>query len=138
MKLAPFEIMDKIKAAKDDDEKIRILKENDSELLRKIIQIAYDVSLTTLLPDSIPEWNKSDIKGGEGILYREHRKIGMFVKGAGHDAMNQSRREVLFIQMIESIDPRDSLVLIQSIINRKPFDNLELETIKAAWPGFME
>ena len=42
----------------------------------------------------------------------ESRRLSIFVKGLGYDNMDQSKRENIFIQILEAIDPDDGKLLM--------------------------
>ena len=42
----------------------------------------------------------------------ESRRLSIFVKGLGYDDMDQSKRENIFIQILEAIDPDDSKIFL--------------------------
>ena len=71
-----------------------------------------------------------------GMLYREARKLPYFIKGFDGDNIHPIRREALFIQMLEAVDPDDAILLCD-MIKQKPLKGLSLALIKETFPGLI-
>ena len=133
MRLSIAEILAKAGKEKKAADKVAILQENDSVPLRTILQYAYDPSIEFLVPDSEPPYKPSESFEGHGMLYSEARRLKIFVRGGGYDQLNQYRREVLFVEMLESVHADDAKVLVAMITERK-FKGITDKTVKAAFP----
>jgi hypothetical protein len=61
----------------------------------------------------------------------------MFVEGYAEAQCNLKphRREILFIAMLESIDPRDAKVLIGMKERKQPFNGLTRKLVEEAFPN---
>jgi len=113
-------------------EKIEWLKANNSKPLRNVLKIMYDDTLELNIPNTAPPYHPSESPDSHGMLYRETRKLQYFVKGYAGDGLTPLRRESVFIQMLESVDRDDAVLLIQ-MINQKPLPGLTAATINAAF-----
>lgn len=133
MKLSISEIVDKAGKLKTKEEKINWLKENKSEPLRTVLKITYDPSVELLVPDTRPPWKKNAYVGVEGMLYKEARRLKIFLKGFGYDDLNQVKREQLFISLLEDIDNNDAELLCK-MIKQKPLKGLPKEVVQEAFP----
>jgi hypothetical protein len=115
-------------------EKIDYLKSNESIPLRTILKFTYDTDrIQFLIPNVPPPWKKNGYKDVEGMLYKETRRLGIFVKGGGYDDMNQVKREHLFISLLEDIDDNDAELLCK-MIQQKPLKGLPKEVVAQAFP----
>lgn len=83
------------------------------------------------LPDTPPPYQPSEYPDSQGMLYKELRKMKYFLKGSDMN-ISRLRREQLFIQMLESIDKHDA-VLLCNIIAQKPMKGLSKAVITAAF-----
>lgn len=137
MRLAIHEILEKVRKEKTVKGKVEILQQNDSVPLRTILKYTYDPSIEFLVPDSEPPYQPSDAQEGHGMLYSEARRLRIFVKGGGYDKLNQLRREVLFVEMLESIHPLDAEVLVKMIVDRK-FTGITEKTVNEAFPELID
>lgn len=134
MLLSISEIVKKACELKTEAEKIEWLRKNESIPLRTILKFTYDTTrVKFLLPDTAPPWKKNGYHGVEGMLYKETRRLGIFVKGGGYDDMNQTKREQLFISLLEDVDDNDA-VLLTEMIKQKPLKGLPLKVVTKAFP----
>lgn len=122
------------------DDKVKWLKENDSLPLKMILQSTYDKDrVEWLLPNSPPPWEKNEFEDqAKSLLYKETRRLKIFIKGGGYDDMKQPKREQLFIQLLEDIDNNDAEMLANHCLCQKPFQGISKKTINNAFPGLIK
>lgn len=117
-------------------EKVAYLLEKNSKPLRNILKVTYDKSMELNIPSSSPPYVPSEMPDSHGMLFRETRKLPYFVKGFDGDNIHPIRREALFIQILEAVDPLDAKLLCE-VIKQKPLKGLTLALIKEAFPGLI-
>lgn len=112
MRLLISEVLQKVSNAKTKVEKIKLLREHNSDALRQILIANFDESVVCLLPEGEVPYTPNDApKGTEHtILEKEYRKLYIFFKGGS--SLNQTQRENLFIQMLEGLHEEEAAVLI--------------------------
>lgn len=137
MLLSLSEIVNKTSELKTKEEKVEWLKKNESVPLKTVLQYTYDPSIEFLIPNTPPPWKKNDYVGVEGMLYKETRRLRIFIKGGGYDNLNQAKRENLFISLLEDIDNNDAELLCK-MISKKPFKGLTLKTLQQAFPDLIQ
>jgi hypothetical protein len=93
----------------------------------------YDPSVEFLVPNTPPPWKKNSYVGVEGMLYKETRRLRIFVKGGGYDDLDQLKREQLFISLLEDIDNGDAELLCK-MIAQKPLKGLSRAVVHEAFP----
>lgn len=133
MRLSISEIVQEAIKAKGDDAKIAVLKQYQCDPLRLILKYMYDDSVKFLIPDSPPPWKKNDYIGVEGMLYKEARRIKIFIEGGGYDGLNSVKREQLFISLLEDIDNADAELLCK-MIAKKALPGLPKSVVYKAFP----
>lgn len=134
MRLSISEIVDKAINTKGNDAKIAVLKQYDCGPLRTVLKYMYDKeNVKFLIPDTPPPWKKNDYVGVEGMLYKEARRLRIFVQGGGYDHLNTIKREQLFISLLEDIDNNDAELLCK-MIAQKPLTGLPKSVVYAAFP----
>jgi len=113
MKLLINEVLQKVSNAKTKDQKIRLLKEHNTNALRSILIANFDESIVSLLPPGEVPYTPNDAPEGteHTVLEKEYRKLYLFFKG-GSSTLKQSKREELFIQMLEGLSEGEAEVLI--------------------------
>lgn len=134
IRLSISEILNKTTELKSKDEKINWLRKNESQPLRTVLRLMYDERVEFLVPNTPPPWKKNAYVGVEGMLYKEARRLRIFVKGGGYEGLDQIKRESLFISLLEDIDNNDAELLCQ-MIAQKPIKGLTKKTIEEAFPN---
>lgn len=117
-----------------DEEKIKCLQQNNNTAILTILKYCYDPNAVWLLPEGDPPYNPCEFPHQEGMLYQEARKLYLFLKG-GNDNLNQMKRERMFLELLECVDPEDAKLLL-SIRNKElPYAGLDKKLILKAFPG---
>lgn len=114
--------------------KVEKLLSRDSVPLRGILRLIYDEDIEFMVPDTKPPYKENDLTDLDTMLYREARRLRIFFKGGGYDNLNQMRRETLFIQLLEDLDPADAKILSENMISHTPVKGLTRKTVEAAYP----
>lgn len=127
------EIVNKTTELKTKEEKVEWLQKNNSVPLKTILKYMYNTDVEFLIPDSPPPWKKNSYIGVEGMLYKETRRLRIFVKGGGYDHLDQIKREQLFISLLEDVDNGDAELLCK-MIAQKPLKGLSRATVHEAFP----
>ena len=110
------------------------LLSRDSVPLRGVLRLIYDEDIEFMVPESKPPYKENDLTDLDTMLYREARRLRIFFKGGGYDNLNQMRRETLFIQLLEDLDPADAKILSENMISHTPIKGLTRKTVEAAYP----
>ena len=113
MKLLINEVLQKVSNAKTKPEKVKLLKEYNTNALRSILIANFDESIVSLLPPGEVPYTPNDAPEGteHTVLEKEYRKLCLFFKG-GSSTLKQSKREELFIQMLEGLSEGEAEVLV--------------------------
>lgn len=113
MKLLINEVLQKVSNAKTKPEKVKLLKQYNTNALRSILIANFDESIVSLLPPGEVPYTPNDAPEGteHTVLEKEYRKLYLFFKG-GSSTLKQSKREELFIQMLEGLSEGEAEVLV--------------------------
>ena len=113
------EIAMKVNNAKDKPRKLKVLQEHDSVPLRQVLKGAFDPSIEWLLPDGNVPYTANDAPVGteHTILQQEAKRLYMFTKG-GDNTLTNTKRETLFIQMLEGLCAEEAEFLI-TVVNKR-------------------
>ena len=134
MKKGIGEIIKEVKDAKSVGEKIRILQREDNRELRGLLELTYDNRLTWALPEGNPPYKPLDKSmDNQGMLYQEMRRMYIFLEGKSN--VNKARREQLFIQILEQLDPDDAALLIEA--KDRKIKGVSKNVIKQAYDDFL-
>ena len=134
MKKGIGEIIKEVKDAKSVGEKIRILQREDNRELRGLLELAYDNRLTWALPEGNPPYKPLDKSfDNQGMFYSEMRRMYIFLEGKAN--VSQARREQLFIEILEQLDPDDAAVLVEA--KDRKIKGVSKNVVKQAYDDFL-
>lgn len=137
VKISITEIISKTSELKSVAEKVEWLRKNDNPALRIVLKYTYDNTIKFLIPDTPPPWNKNEFEDeAKALLYKEARRLKIFIEGGGYDNLNQIKRETLFIQLLQDVDNDDAETLCQ-MISKKPFKGVTKKTVQEAFPDLI-
>ena len=107
------EILDKVHKAKTKDQKVSLLKQNDSEGLRMVIKSSFDPKIQWAMPEGEVPFKPNDVPMGteHTVLAMEAKKLWHFIKGADNET-KQSQKENMFIQICEGLHESEAKLLI--------------------------
>jgi len=113
------EIATKINNAKDKPRKLKVLKDNDSVALRQVLKGAFDPKIEWLLPMGDVPYTANDAPVGteHTLLQQEAKRLYLFTKG-GDSSLSNTKRETLFIQMLEGLSAEEAEFLV-AVVNKK-------------------
>ena len=134
IKNAIGEILNRIATTKGTAAKVIALQEVETVQLKQVLRLIYDDTIEFLLPDTPPPFKENELVDLDTMLYREARRLRIFFKGGGYDNLNKNRREALFIQLLEDLNPSDSRMLAENMISHTPIKGITKKTLEAAFP----
>ena len=107
------EIATRVNNAKDKPRKLRVLQENDSVALRQVLKGAFDPKIKWLLPTGDVPYNVNEAPLGteHTLLSQEAKRLYLFTEG-GDSTISQTKREMLFIQLLEGLSAEEAEFLI--------------------------
>ena len=112
MKLLISEVLQKVSNAKTKARKIELLQQYNTDALRMLLIWNFDESVISELPaGEVPFTpNEAPVGTEHTVLEKEARLLYNFVQG-GNNGLQQSRRENMFIQMLEGLHKDEANVL---------------------------
>ena len=92
-------------------QKIKLLQEYNTPALRQVLIANFDESVISMLPDGEVPYKQNDApeETEHTVLVHEYRKLYLFFKGGAN--ISQTRRETLFIQLLEGLHKGEAEVL---------------------------
>ena len=111
MKLLMHEVLQKVSNAKTKAQKVKLLEGYNTPALRAILIANFDESVISMLPDGEVPYKKNEAPEDteHTKLDHEYRKLYLFFKGGAN--ISQTRRETLFIQLLEGLHKGEAEVL---------------------------
>jgi hypothetical protein len=136
MKLGVAEILKKASEITDEKQRIEWLRQNNSVALESMLRGAYDPKIVWLLPEGAPPYKTNDLVDQQHRLYTEARKLYLFIEG-GNPNLKQLRREALFIELLETLDPEDAKLLLAVKEKHIPYPGVTKEVVTKAFPNIL-
>lgn len=136
MQIGLYEFLFKVSKLKKTQEKIDAIKFNDSLPLRIILQGAFDPSVEWLLPEGEPPYKPNDLVDQEHVLIKDIEKLRYFIKGF-YDNLNQTKREQMFVELLERVAPDDAKLLVAIKDKKMPFPGITIQHVKEGLPGLI-
>ena len=160
-----FEVLDLASQQKSSAKTVEALKQYEHDCIKMIMVWNFDSSVISLLPTgevpygetqeqtvymgSLSENLAREASGGEAAtgqdldgrgktsLRREYQNLYHYVKG-GNDALATTRREMMFINLLQGLHPREAEVLVLTK-DKKLGDkyNITLDQVKEAYPDIV-
>ena len=113
------EIAMKVNNAKDKPRKLKVLRDHDSVSLRQVLKGAFHPDIKWTIPKGEVPYTVNDAPIGteHTVLGQEAKRLYLFVEG-GDNTIKQSKKELLFIQMLEGLSGEEAEFLI-AVVNQK-------------------
>ena len=107
------EIFTLINNAKNKEDKLRILKKNDTAAMRQLLKAAFDPAIAFDMPPGNPPFMRNEAPEGteHTSLFYASKKLWHFVKGAD-PVTNSLQKEKMFLGLLESLHNKDADVLL--------------------------
>lgn len=132
-----FEILEETSKLKSEKEKIDYLRRHeDNNVLKTILAGAFYEGVKWNLPPGEPPYKPCDPVNAETFLYGEARRLYLFCEG-GPDLTNL-RRETLFIELLESVHPKDAEIILAMKEKTLPYKGITKSLVQKAFPGFID
>jgi len=109
------EILDKVHKAKTKDQKVKILRDYNTDALRMVIKSSFDPQITWTIPSGSVPYQPNDVPAGteHTTLATESRKLWHFIRGADNETP-QFKKEQMFIQMCEGLHETEAELLVNA------------------------
>lgn len=128
------EVLEKCAEFKKKSERVEALQAN-AELqpaIKTVMEYMFNPNIVFVLPEGAPQYRPSEFDE-PGRFYSELRKMYLFVEG-GHPGLTKLRRESLFVELLESIHPKDAELLLAMKDKTCPYKGITKDVAMAAFP----
>lgn len=136
MKKAVFEILEECSKLTSQKQKSEYLAANANDTVKKVLMFAYHPGIVWNLPLGTPPYTPCNLPDQETRLYQEARKMENFVNGNRSD-LPKLRLESLFIQVLESIHPKDAELLCSVKDKKIPYKGITYNLVQQTFPNIL-
>lgn len=103
--------------------------------MKVLLDLTFNPKFEFLLPETDPPYKPLDkANDAQNVLKREVRKMVYFVNLPDGIGLKKAKREEIFIQMLESVDPDDAKLLLAVKNKALPFKRITKEVVSEAMP----
>jgi len=109
------EVLDRVHKAKTKDQKVKILKDNNTPSLRSVLKASFDPNIAWVLPEGDVPYRKNEAPIGteHTTLATESRQLFHFIKG-GDGKTPAWKKEQMFVQLLEGLHETEAALLVQT------------------------
>jgi hypothetical protein len=138
MKYAIFELFRIVNSAGTKQERIDILRGNLSVALLDVLLGVFDHRVKWLVRPM--PYTPAPASGMEMSLHSRTRTFYLYTEGGGApEGLTESKRTLLFMQLLEGVDPRDAQILTEMVEKHLPsYPNITFELVNEAFPDFVD
>ena len=133
-----FEILEEAAKKRAKKDKVNALREYNIMPVRDVLQGTFDDKIQWNLPTGPVPFTPSSEESPPNSLLKAHLNFKYFVKGLRESSrLTNVKREKMFIDMCESIHPRDAEVIIAMINKESPVKGITKNIVKEAFPDLI-
>ena len=133
-----FEILEEFSKSKNKKSRLEVLsKYSDVQALKDILRGTFDDSLEFLLPEGKPPFTPNNERSVPSTLLRGHKMFGIFVNGGPGTDLPAYKRENKFIELLESIHPKDADLVLSMVEKKSPIKFLTKKLVQEAFPDLI-
>lgn len=136
MHLLVSEILEKVAKAKTKKDKINVLLQNESPILKAVLRINFDPNVVMDLPEGVPPFKREESPIGHQptTLNLEYRKFYLWLDPKQN--ISKLKKEQLFIEMLESLHSSEADVIVSAKDRglNKMYKGLTESLVREAFP----
>ena len=121
------------------EDRIKFLQLNKSPGLTDILRINYDDTIVSALPAGAPNYSQDDApKGYEYTrLNKAYTQFKYFFKGPVANGMKPLKREGLFLNLLETLNPEEADLLVAAKDKSMKYKGITKRLVNDAFPNLI-
>jgi hypothetical protein len=135
-----YEVFDEFEQAKSKKDRVAVIEKNLSKALVQVLEYTFHPSYQWKIKEMPDNYKIPDTPPGLSRcqLSTEIRKLYLFQEGhPSSETLSQRKRDELFIQLIESLEPREAEVVIGIFQKDQGVKGLDYKFVKEAFPELL-
>jgi hypothetical protein len=131
------ETLERISKLKTKKEKIDELSKYQNDFpIKALLDMVYNPKIEFLLPETDPPYRPL-AKGhdAQNILKHDVRKMVYFINTTEGKNLRPFKREQIFIEMLEAVDPDDAVLLLGVKNKKLPYKGITKDVVAQSFPG---
>lgn len=131
------EIFEQIEKATTKKDKIDLLNKHNTIALKNVLKGTFDDAIEWNLPPGAPPYTPAEAHSAPSNLFKQYDQFKYFVKKGPGDKLNQIKREMMFIRLLESIHPKDAELVLTMVAKKSPAKGLTKALVKEVFTGLI-
>jgi len=133
-----FEILEKVAAAKTKADKIKLLQaQANNWALKDLLRGTFDDVVQWLLPKGTVPYEPADPSSHPSNWAQHNKKLAYFIKGGPGEKTNTIKREKMFLDILETVHPRDAELLAGMINKKLSIKGVTKKLVQEAFPDLI-
>jgi hypothetical protein len=135
-----YEVFDEFEEAKTKKDRLTVIEKNLSKTLVEVLEYTFHPAFQWKIKEMPDNYKTPDTPAGLSRcqLSTEIRKLYLFQEGHPSSAnLTQRKQNELFIQLIESLEPREAEVVIGIFKKDQGVKGLDYKFVKEAFPNLL-
>jgi hypothetical protein len=133
-----FEIVEKVSKAKTKTDKIKILQQHENNWpLKDLLRGTFDEAVVWILPTGPVPYEPASESSHPSNWSQHNKKLAYFVKGGPGEKMRTIQREKMFLDILETVHPRDAELLAGMINKKLPITGVTKKLVEEAYPNLI-
>ena len=109
----------------------------DNTVLLQVLNAVFNPNVKFLLPEGTPPYKPAEKSLDlQTSFYREAKKMYYFIDGLA-PKIPQLKRETMFVQMLEVLDPEDAKLVIAMKDKVMPYSGITYDLVYQTFPGML-
>jgi hypothetical protein len=136
MNLSVYEMLESVEKQDTKQKKIDMLRSySNVQALMTVLELALDEGWVWLLPETNPPYNPTPREADvQQVLKADYRRLQYLVNTPEGLQVKPMRREMMFIEMLESVDPSDEKLLVAAKNKKLPFKSITKKLVMETFP----
>lgn len=136
--LYTFEILQKASEEKSRADKIDYLKKHSNNwALKDVLRGTFDDAVKWNLPPGKPPYEPAAKSSHPSNLTQHNKKFAYFIPNGPGAKMAAVKREKIFLDILESIHPKDADLLVGMINKKLPIKGITKKIVQEAFPDLI-
>jgi hypothetical protein len=137
MQLGISEILEKISNEKDELKRQNMLAAQvKNQGVLNILKMAYDPNIKFNLPEGKPPYKPCQFLDQQAMLYNSLKTFYLFI-GEGNPRVPKVKKEAMFINMLQSLDPADAELVLAVKEKTIPYECITEDLVRKTFPGLL-
>lgn len=135
-----YEVFAEFEKAKTKDERVYVLRRNQSYALREVLRGTYNPNITFFIAEA-PKYKASDAPIGLGYssIHQELDRAYLFERNNPKVAptLTEGRKKQLLVQILEALEAKEAQIYVNMLLKKQDVQGLTPDIVREAFPDIL-